>query len=514
MECVTSVSYSLLLNGGLTAKFQARKGLRQRDPMSPYLFVLVMEYLNRSLKTLDQIPDFNYHPRCAKLKIIHICFADDLIMCCRADRVSIQLMLKAFHHFSEVSGLQANMEKSSFYVAGVTEEFKNLILSEMHFTLGEFPFKYLGVPLSTKKLTIAQCMPLVEKITARIKCWTTKFLSYSGRLQVIKSVLFEMQTYWAQVFLIPKKIIHMVTIACRTFLWTGSTEISKRSLVAWEKLCMPGSAGGLGILDFYSWNKAALCKILWAISTKKDILWVKWIHNFYIKNRNISTMATPKQACWIVRKVFDTREWFEAISATGDINEFWKQGKFSIKTMYTASRPQYHKVTWKNLMLGDTTIPRHRFILWLALNHRLATVDRLAKWKIDVPNECVLCTSQKEETLDHLFFECVYTKSIWTALLGWLKEKHSVGSWELELKWLTKRTKSSRPRAQVITFLFAATVYYTWMERNNRRFQNQFVTYADRVREIALQLHIKGQNRSKWKAVLEQLNRYPSGNSV
>lgn len=196
-------------------------------------------------------------------------------MYCRADEVSIQLMLKAFHHFSEVTGLLGNMEKSSFYVAGVTEEFKNLILSEMHFTLGEFPFKYLGVPLSTKKLSIVQCMPMVERIIARIKCWTTKFLSYSGRFQLIKSVQFEMHTYWAHVFLLPKKIIHMVTAACRTFLWTGSTEMSKRSLVSWEKLYMPGSAGGLGILDFYSWNKVALCKILWAISTKRDILWVK-----------------------------------------------------------------------------------------------------------------------------------------------------------------------------------------------------------------------------------------------
>ncbi|KAH0714742.1 hypothetical protein KY284_007647 [Solanum tuberosum] len=51
-------------------------------------------------------------------------------------------------------------------------------------------------------------MPLVEKMTARIKYWTTKFLPYSGRVQLIKSVIFEMQTYWAQVFLLPKKVVH------------------------------------------------------------------------------------------------------------------------------------------------------------------------------------------------------------------------------------------------------------------------------------------------------------------
>ncbi|XP_019238439.1 PREDICTED: uncharacterized protein LOC109218526 [Nicotiana attenuata] len=248
MECVMTVSYSLLLNGGMTPKFQAKK-----------------------------------------------------IMCCRADRISMQLILQAFHPFSDVTGLQANMEKSSFYVAGVTEQFKASILSEMHFALGEFPFKYLGVPLSTKKPSTHQCMPLV--------------------------------------FLLPKKILHMITTACRTFLWTGSNEPSKRASVSGERMCMPGSTGGLRIMDFYSWNKASLCKLLWAINAKKDILWVKWIHNSYIKRRDAITMPTPKRACWIVRKVFDTREWFGSVNTSGDVNEYCKQGKFSIKKVYIAVRP-------------------------------------------------------------------------------------------------------------------------------------------------------------------------------
>ncbi|XP_075079904.1 uncharacterized protein LOC142165193 [Nicotiana tabacum] len=70
-----------------------------------------MEYLNRSLKTLTQNPDFNFHPKCARLQVIHIYFADDLLMCCRADEVSMKLMMGVFDHFSKVSGLQANLEK-------------------------------------------------------------------------------------------------------------------------------------------------------------------------------------------------------------------------------------------------------------------------------------------------------------------------------------------------------------------------------------------------------------------
>lgn len=120
----------------------------------------------------------------------------------------------------------------------------------MQFTLGEMPFKYLGVPLSSRKLTIHQCMPLVEKMVTRVKCWTAKLLSYSGRLQLIKSVLFEMKTYWAQVFLLPKKVISMVTKICRVFLRPGAVNYSKKSLVAWETMCLPKAVGGSNIIEF------------------------------------------------------------------------------------------------------------------------------------------------------------------------------------------------------------------------------------------------------------------------
>lgn len=232
--------------------------------MSPYLFVLAMEYLNRSLRTLIQNPDFNFHPKCARLQVLHICFADDLLMCCRADETSMKLMMEAFENFSAVSGLKANLDKSSLYIAGVPLEFKEKMIAELHLTLGTLPFKYLGVPLSTGKLTIHQCMPLVEKIVDRIRSWTSKFLSYAGRLQLIKSVLFEMKTYWAHVFLIPKKVIKIVNSICRSYLWSGVHD-SNRAPASWETLCKPKAVGGLNIINYELWNKAALTKLLWAI---------------------------------------------------------------------------------------------------------------------------------------------------------------------------------------------------------------------------------------------------------
>lgn len=85
MKCLTSVIYRVRVNGEITSPFQARKGIRQGDPISPYLFVLCMEYLDRCLRVLEREKEFHYHPRCRRLGLIHICFADDLLIFARGD---------------------------------------------------------------------------------------------------------------------------------------------------------------------------------------------------------------------------------------------------------------------------------------------------------------------------------------------------------------------------------------------------------------------------------------------
>lgn len=283
MVCVTTVSYRFSINGTPSKILKAKRGLRQGDPMSPLLFVLIMEYFHRVLQSLSRVPNFNFHPKCEKMKIINLCFADDILMFVRGDLESIKLLMDKVRDFSASTGLKISILKSKIYFGGVDDNTINQIQQETGFAVGNMPFRYLGVPLASKKLTVSQCQPLIEKMLARLKHWSTRLLSYVGRVQLLKSVIFSIANYWMQIFPSPKKVISHINSICSSFMWTGKESLTRKAPVAWDHICNPLSAGGLNMISLLEWNKATIGKLLWNVCEKKDRLWINWIHAYYIK---------------------------------------------------------------------------------------------------------------------------------------------------------------------------------------------------------------------------------------
>ncbi|OIT20615.1 hypothetical protein A4A49_65424, partial [Nicotiana attenuata] len=87
-------------------------------------------------------------------------------------------LYRCFSQFSKASGLQANLRNSSVYFGGVKQDVKEQILTHLGFEKGTLAFKYLGIPLSIKKIALIQWQPFIEKITAKISSWTAKKPSY------------------------------------------------------------------------------------------------------------------------------------------------------------------------------------------------------------------------------------------------------------------------------------------------------------------------------------------------
>lgn len=222
-----------------------------------------------------------------------MCFAYDLLLFAKGDLNSVKALSNCFSQFSAASGLKANLNKSSVYFGGVPIPVQQQILNHLGYEQGQLPFKYLGVPLSTKKITLLQWQPLVEKITARITSWSARTLSYSGRLQLVQSIIFGIQAYGAQLFIFPVKVLKMIESICRSFIWSGMNTVNKKAYISWDRMCTPKSVGGMNLTNLKLWNKAAIAKTCWDIAHKKDKMWIRWITVYYIKRQDIRNHANP-----------------------------------------------------------------------------------------------------------------------------------------------------------------------------------------------------------------------------
>lgn len=309
MVCVSTAQYSVVLNGSSFGYFKGKRGIRQGDPISPYIFVMCMEILSRLLKTSSEEPKFKYHKHCKSLKLNHL-FADDLMLFSYADKFSPVWLKGKLDVFSNLSGLHVNSSKSQIFLANAPLEVQNFLVSTLEFQVGKLPVRYLGVPLISSRLSISDCLPIVDKVRQRIASWTNRFLSFAGRVMLIKSILFHIQVYWSSIFILPKNTIETVDRLCRNFLWSGFADKQGLVPVAWSDICLPRREGGLGLKQLREWNSAAMGKLLWRIHCRAKDIWVDWIYN-KLKGRSIWQINIPSDCAWTWRKLLQLRDVFK-----------------------------------------------------------------------------------------------------------------------------------------------------------------------------------------------------------
>ncbi|XP_039058395.1 uncharacterized protein LOC120201955 [Hibiscus syriacus] len=159
--CVTTPKYSVSLNESLVGYFKGARGVRQRDPLSSYLFVMVMNVLSSLLDVAAKRGVFKYHPKCNRISLTHICFADDLLVFSHGSLDVVMGVLSTLEAFYELSGIRLNALKTELYACGLTEHELEQIQAGTEFRVGQLPVRYLGVPLVTMKLTGKDCSALL-----------------------------------------------------------------------------------------------------------------------------------------------------------------------------------------------------------------------------------------------------------------------------------------------------------------------------------------------------------------
>ncbi|GJV94151.1 RNA-directed DNA polymerase, eukaryota, reverse transcriptase zinc-binding domain protein [Tanacetum coccineum] len=288
MVCLKSASFSVCINVESHGFFKAKRGLRQGDPVSPYLFIIVIEVFTLMLRIqVKNKKKFKYHWGCKELKILNLYFVDDLVMFCHGDMISASVMRRALDEFCLSSGLRPSMAKSTVYFGNVPNDAKEEIKIVMPFCEGTLPIKYLGIPLNSSMIVKNDCSVLFEKIKKRVEDWRNKALSYARRLQLIASK----------------------------------------------------SEGGLGIKSMKVWNEALMAKYLCNVIIDKDSIWVRWVKTTWLKNDSIWVVEHKKLNSWGWNQILALRDGMtEALSEVEDkaiwINKKSKEKDFNVKEVW------------------------------------------------------------------------------------------------------------------------------------------------------------------------------------
>jgi len=204
--------YSILLNGQPKGFFKSTKGLKQGDPLSPTLSILTATVMSRSLNAIMQKKEFKRFgmPRRSN-KINHMAFADDMIIMCKAEVGTLNMISQTLRKYEELSRQKVNKEKSAIYlhhkVSGgevVVAEVATGILKK------EFPLNYLGCPIFYKRKQIAYYQALIQRTGAKIQSWKGKLLSYEGRAFLIKHVLQSTPIHCLSVMNPPSTVLNQI----------------------------------------------------------------------------------------------------------------------------------------------------------------------------------------------------------------------------------------------------------------------------------------------------------------
>ena len=357
MSCIETVSYSFLINGTPQGAIRPSRGIRQGDPLSPYIFILCTEVLSSLCdKGLENGSLSGVRVSRASPAINHLLFADDTMFFCKSNQASVNSLRIILQRYEGLSGQRINVAKSAITFSAKTPmdvkaRVKRALSIEAEGGIG----KYLGLPelFGRKKRDIFAA--ILDRIRQKALSWTTNFLSGAGKQVLLKTVLAAMPCYAMSCFKLPKSLCKQIQSLLTRFWWDANPQQRKMCWVAWSTLTKPKHAGGLGFRDIESFNDALLAKIGWRLLTQPKSLVARVLLGKYARDSTFMECGVPSSSSHGWQGILAGREILRQgltwSVGNGEAIRVWQDPWLSCEAPSTPTGPP--TLASSNLMVSD-----------------------------------------------------------------------------------------------------------------------------------------------------------------
>ena len=221
MGCISTTTYSVLVNGEPHGNIMPTKGLRQDNSLFPYLFLLCTEGFHGLLKKAEIIGDIRGVSFCCNdPKLTHLLFAYDSLVFCRAKENEFQKLLEILATYEKASGQQINRAKTTlFFSKSTSHEMQESIKDALEVPVVQQYEKYLGLPSFIGRKKKESFDNIKQRVWNKLQGWEGKLLFQAGREILIKAVAQALPTYTISCFKLPIALCHEIEALIKKFFW-------------------------------------------------------------------------------------------------------------------------------------------------------------------------------------------------------------------------------------------------------------------------------------------------------
>ncbi|XP_075475208.1 uncharacterized protein LOC142505947 [Primulina tabacum] len=462
MNCVKSVSYYFRVNQEVVGPIKPSRGLRQGDPLSPYLFVLCAH----GLSSLFNAYEYRGFFRGVKIaptspSVSHLFFADDSMVFFKAAMEDGARVKECLSCYEKASGQPINYDKSALSFSPNTHPLlMDTIKNILTIPVVHQHDLYLGLPTVSLKSKRLQFKYLVDRMVKRIQGWGNKWFSTGGKEVLIKSILQVVPTFAMSCFKLPTGVFHDIERECANFWW--GVEKGKRRMHwrSWEFLCQVKGRGGLGFRKLTEFNRALLAKQLWRLIRYPDSLVSRVLKGRYFMHGSVLEAGLGSNPSYIWRSILWIRisscprevtvsaliqdgEWNAnlisnsfnpyvageilkiplSVEGTPDIL-FWRhdaKGQYTVRDGCRTQRGLFlapeHQLKhpnedWWPFLRSLSVPPKIRLFWWSIYHDCIPTNQNLSRHHVSVNESCNLCNFSIDSSGHALFF-CAAIKHLW-----------------------------------------------------------------------------------------------------